>query len=436
VNILRPILLAGSGRTGSTAIMSVLGSHPQVALDREFPYESRYLTLFVKFALLLQHPDFFTSFDEEKLFDPNYLGFGGHRPGTASVAAQVPSQYLPMEQTSIWVRTMWEKFSSNIFHCRPQSLFYAEKAPLWLAPRVRYFFECFTLYNVRDPRDIFISANAFMKKRNALGFGRAAGDSDRDHARRLALAFLCTFENYYADRDRKDVLLVRYEDFVLHRTAVTDKICRLTGLSPFQASQEEDTQLVDSHTTAADREGSVARWRSEPIAEDVVRLLEQILQEEMILLGYPLSLASGPSAVRTISFSQSRVNPVIRFSRHGCLLQKPEYALAHVRGHDFHIYLPLEPFPAEHVKEVWVCIQGDIGNHFSLYWRRRDTRFSENASIHVPCGPSPAWSVVPFSVGRHPEWRGEITKLRLDLFNNFTQPHRGIGRIRWVRLVG
>lgn len=417
--------------------MSLLASDPHVALDRQFPYESRYLTLVVKFALLLQHPGFFIHFNEEQLFDPNYLGFGGYRPGTDESSTVSSANYMPREDAASWVRAMWEKLTADVIRRQPDARLYAEKAPLWLAPRVRQLFPCFTVYNFRDPRDIYISANAFMKKREALGFGRVAGDSDRDHARRLALAFANCFENYYADRVRKDVLLVTYEELMRERAVVVDKIRSLTGLNLITAAGERDSSEVENHATARDRKSSVARWRSETIPEDVIRTLELTLGEAMSFLGYPLSLPSTVALYSRVCMGQAGTGlaALTRFFGHGYLEARSEYALAHVRGNDFHISLPFEPFPADQVKEVWACVQGEIGNHLSLYWRRRDTQFSEQSCVHVPYGPSPDWSVVPFRVGRHPEWKGEITKLRLDLFNNYTQPHHGTGRIRWVQLV-
>ena len=418
--------------------MSLLASDQQVAMDRQFPYESRYLTLLAKFALLLQHPNFFIHFNEEQLFDPNYLGFGGYRPGTEDSVNAPSANYMPREDAASWARAMWEKLGADVARQQPEARFYAEKAPLWLAPRVRQFFPCFTLYNFRDPRDIFISANAFMKKRQALGFGRAAGDSDRDHSRRLALAFANCFENYYADRARSDVLLVTYEELVQERAAVVEKLRRLTGLSLITAADEVNNPETEEHATARDRKSSVARWRSEPIPEEVVGLLELTLGEAMRSLGYPLSFPSEVPLYSRIGMGRENTGRagLTRFFGHGYLEPMSDYAVAHVRGNDFHISLPLEPFPADQVKELWACVQGEIGNHFSLYWRRRDTQFSEQACVHVPYGPSPDWAVVPFRVAQHPEWKGEITKLRLDLFNNYTQPHQGIGRIRWVQLVG
>src|SRR5574337_1090445 len=120
----------------------------------------------------------------------------------------------------------------------------------------------------------------------------------------------------------------------------------------------------------------------------------------------------------------------------GILQPGAECAVAQVRGPDFHIFPPLETFEAAEVKEVWVSVSGEIGNMFSLYWRGPSTRFGENACINVPYTPSPHWTILTFAVHSHPEWKGVIKSLRLDLFNSHVRPHTGMGRIRWIRLVG
>ena len=53
---LTPILVAGSGRSGTTMLMALLGTDPRVAFDRVYPFENRYLTYFAKFAFLSGRP--------------------------------------------------------------------------------------------------------------------------------------------------------------------------------------------------------------------------------------------------------------------------------------------------------------------------------------------------------------------------------------------
>lgn len=434
---LTPILISGGGRSGSTALMALLGSDQRVVFYREFPYESRYLTYLVKFTQLMQRPDLHQYVDAEQLYNLNYAGVGGQPPWIIH-RINSPNVYHPNARESFangsgWVCDLWKRFCSDVLRQVPAALFYAEKAPNWLAPVLRQYLACFTIYNLRDPRDIFISTNAFMQKRNTLGFARLAGDTDLDHARSLARAFIETFENYFADRHRQDTQLVRYEDYASDRPEVVKKIETLTGVKP---QFRED--FVRDHATAKDLSHSVNRWKSEPIPEEVVLLLEQNLHEGMTMLGYPLSLWDPKQPTRDISFAERNINLAqLSHSQPGSLQQEAEYAVAHVQGPSFHLVLPIVPFAAQEVKEIWICVSGSVGKIFSLYWRRRDSQFSEIAAIHLAHLPSPHWRLLTFPVQTHSEWKGEIAQLRLHLFNSNANDAQnvGTGRIRWVRLV-
>lgn len=432
MELLKPILLSGGGRTGSTQIMSLLGSDPRVTFDRAFPYENRYLTYFAKFALLLQHPDLLQYCQPQQLFELNYLGFGGYTPGPDYVPEYSPYVYLPRSDAGAWFLEMWRKFSEDVLRVRSDAAFYAEKVPLWLAPMLRQYMEVITIYNLRDPRDIFLSSNAFMNKRNGLGFARTAEQSDYDHARRITQAFLNNFENYYHDHKRQDTLLVRYEDYVSQKPVVLESIKKLTG-----TDLKPDSDYFNSaHATVRDVRESVERWKREAIAPGIVLLMERILHEELKALGYSLSVLDGNRPAQTISFADERTNVAkLAHSSHGALQPDGDCALVQVRGPDFHMYLPVEPFEAAEVSEVWVSLSGGVGNIASLYWRRRDTRFGESSAIHLSYSPAPHWGMLTFPVHTHPEWQGRITELRLDVFNSHLRPNAGIGRIRSLRLV-
>jgi len=433
VEVLTPILLSGGGRTGSTAIMELLGTDPRVAFDREYPFESRYLLYFAKFAKLLQHPEFFQFLEAEQLFDFDYLGFAGPPPATTYVPSSSPDGYLPSLPLRSTVKELWTFFSRSVLQGRPHSEFYIEKSPPWLSPIVRECMTCYTIYNVRDPRDIFISANAFMKKRNYFGFARLAEDTDIDHARHLALAFVNTFENYYADRKRSDTMLLRYEDFVLDRRKVVNDVRRLCGIVPDIKSSSD---FFSVHRTAKDLDHTVNRWKSDPIPQDVILFLERALQSEMTELGYPLTQAQHNGMWKTISFDEGIDLSTLSCSADGSLEPGSECAVVDIRGIDFWVILPFDSFEARTIKEVWLSVRGDIGKVFSLYWHGPSDGFSEERCMTLGYVPSPGWSVLSFPVHSHPQWQGTVSQLRLDLFNAASPPHRGHGQIRWVRLVG
>ncbi|MFP6875175.1 MAG: hypothetical protein VCA55_16880 [Verrucomicrobiales bacterium] len=53
VRELKPVLVDAMGRSGTTALMKLLASSPTVVTEREYPYESRYITYFCSLSRML-----------------------------------------------------------------------------------------------------------------------------------------------------------------------------------------------------------------------------------------------------------------------------------------------------------------------------------------------------------------------------------------------
>ncbi len=51
--MLKPVLVDAIGRSGTTVMMSLLASSPAVRVERDYPYESRYLTYFASLSKML-----------------------------------------------------------------------------------------------------------------------------------------------------------------------------------------------------------------------------------------------------------------------------------------------------------------------------------------------------------------------------------------------
>lgn len=93
---------------------------------------------------------------------------------------------LPTSNVRETLIRQWRLLTPGLKASAAGARHYAEKVPFWLPSLVRRCFAGFTVYLFRDPRDVFLSANKFMTRRNYLSFGRTAGDSDLNHARHLA----------------------------------------------------------------------------------------------------------------------------------------------------------------------------------------------------------------------------------------------------------
>jgi|CZKN01.1.fsa_nt_gi hypothetical protein len=433
---LTPLLLSGQGRSGTTWLMSLLASDRRVAFDLVYPYERRYLTYIAQFARLFEGPEFLDNLNPDfARFDA--FGVGGRLPEspawklTDSLEAQIP---VPDRRQ--WFNEMWRIFADHLCTSRPGTEFYAEKTPVWMPHMVRESFPARTMYLIRDPRDIFISANAFMKKKDYYGFKRGPEDSDLDHARSVCASFVEYVTNYVADRDRDDCLLLRYEDLVGNTKQALAALEAATGLVLDAGAGAE---RFASHGTAASLALTEARWRREGLPKDVGELFEGCAGAELAHLGYPTGPPADHTTIPAIDFGLGGVDlgtlvtsPDGRFER-----SSDGHASIHLSGSDFWMVLPLEPFEANEVTEIWLCVKGGAGETSSIYWAGPGESLGPDRAIHLFYQPSQHWQTIRFRVGAHPAWRGDIHLVRLDVFNSGRGGRlEGQGKVQWVRLVG
>src|SRR2546427_4281001 len=195
-NSLEPLLIFSRGRTGTTLLMQLLGTSPQIIFDRVYPFEVRYLTYLLRWAQMLG----------QELEDDG--------PWNATVNAGAPLQLLgPLphpkakfwDGQELWPRCFvaaWREFSELVIaradvngSTESSSLYYAEKVPPWaldLLKKAGMFYRVIML--VRDPRDVFLSIAAFDKKRGFPGFDRRADDDDWTFAKRFIQEYQCRFK--------------------------------------------------------------------------------------------------------------------------------------------------------------------------------------------------------------------------------------------------
>ena len=104
-------------------------------------------------------------------------------------------------------------------------------------------------------------------------------------------------------------------------------------------------------------------------------------------------------------------------------------------NNEFWMTLPVAPFEAARVNEIWVSLKGTVGDLCSVYWDGEGQEFSEQCCCHYPFKPALHWQILRFRVATHPSWRGAIKGLRLYPFHGHRPAMAGTGSIRWVRLV-
>ncbi len=422
-----PLLVSGYGRSGTTALMSLLGTDARVAMGRAYPFEDRYLTYISKLAVLLERNVIQPQPSPEHLYSFEDCVFGGFPwappgPGTN----QGCEHDLPT--AAEWFRQLWAVVVAKARSQERAAAFYAEKVPAWVSAFVRRNLPARTFYLFRDPRDMYLSANAFMRQRQYFSFGRGPRDSDLDHARNLTYEFLVYFENFRADKNRADCMLVPYTDLIQDRPRLVDRLRRFAGL---ECLEHVPANELESHRTSSSPEMSVDRWRREPLPQGVLSFLETYLQESMAELHYE---PAGPGKIGQC--------PGVEFAHPSALssskLKTPggtdENGLRVLfQNRQFCIDLAIDPFLSREVTEIWASLYGAAIDQISLSWEtpqhsaRQRLSLSAYGALH--------WQVLRFLVGRHESWNGKISKLRLEMSANLPRGDAETVYLRWVRLV-
>jgi Sulfotransferase domain len=216
-------------------------------------------------------------------------------------------------------RTIWAEFSRRAAaqtrerHKAPGAKvrYYAEKhLSSW---RVKLEVPVRLVALLRDPRDTYLSIDAFNKKRRAAGrggplMGRLPGESDE--------SWVARYLPYQKERLRwiqqalKDgsMPVFRYEDLVLDLPREARRIEELLGINLDPAAVADDNTL-SIHVTAGTTRSSVGRWQTEMPAELAKRFSDE-LGDELKALGFDVPQPRRPR--RKPAVDGARENTVMR----------------------------------------------------------------------------------------------------------------------------
>jgi hypothetical protein len=426
-----PLLVAGYGRSGTTALMALLGTDRRVLMGRAYPFEARPLSYSAKMALLLSRNAAQSHVGGEQFFAYEDCALGVP-PWLAPGSKEIAAGDIGSPDAIDWFQNLWASFAGKIqeaTHDRvprstphaPRSTlhgpWYAEKVAAWAPAFVRTCLPARTLYLFRDPRDMYLSANALMRQRKYFSFGRRPQDSDLDHARNLAYEFLLYFENYRADRHREDCLLVQYADLVKDGSGLTKRLQDFAGL---QCLPQEMPQDLGFHRTANSLEASIDRWRREALPKGVLNFLETYLQESLTVLRYPFA-------------PKPRVCPGVEFQLTGEGTRDENGVRISLKEGGALIEVPLSPVEARSCKEIWISLYGPSLDQVGISWRTSKQDYSESNSLFQPWYAARHWRVLRFPVGQQEGWQGKITGLRVQLKTD-PGPEQ-LSYLRWLRLI-
>jgi Sulfotransferase family len=411
-----PVLLSGFGRSGTTAIMALLGTDSRVAFDRIYPFEIRYLTYLIKQSLLAgrQHPG--TVHDAFAMCEVN------RESGSAPPWHPLAGTLLQLSDV-LSPKELWTRLAKQLQAAAPAASHYAEKAPFWLADQLRGVTPVHVIHLVRDPRDVYLSVRAFAQSMGQIESHKLEGDFDTEHARDMAYQLVSFAEAERSDRGRDDAKLVRYEDWATDSHGVAARMGNWLGLD-FDPDSPDLTSHLGKHRTTKDVAASKGRWHREPLPDVVGKLLLPAIGSYGADYGYDLP-APQPDIVP---------DPRRPHSTDADLQMTAAGSRMTLRGGDAWIELLDKPVAAADVTEVWVCLRANVGEINSLYWCRADENYDEARVIHAPFYRGHHVQIVRLIVKNHPQWTGAIHKLRVDICNGAVTPGDAVD-VHWVRLV-
>jgi hypothetical protein len=197
---MRPILVTGPGRSGTTLLMSLLAASPGIVAADLPPYETRQLAYYGNAHHVLTQPaDTVRSTHQDRVHGDFYhIGFNPYNgPAhdqafrTQALVQDFSAHYVPAQLDSAFaglVREYYGRMARD--HGKPGAALFAEKnnnlqRVVWQFVR-RAFPGAREIVTVRDPRDVFCSYIAYFKVDGDYAFSDLCHEGDRGVTRRTA----------------------------------------------------------------------------------------------------------------------------------------------------------------------------------------------------------------------------------------------------------
>jgi Sulfotransferase family len=280
---LQPLMITTLGRSGSTAIINLLSSHPEVVAYRPTETETRVASYWVDaFTALTEPASYLRQLFPNDLRRNWWLGDAGitprldEDPDTRQWLAQVN-----VEELAALARGRIESFYRHLAPRvdRPDATYFVEKCqpraglstPALLDeiyPRAR------EIVLVRDFRDMICSMFSYKKGK---AFAPKHGQTHEEHVHRLGLSAMSLYNNWRGRSQRAH--LVRFEDWVRDPYPTVKALLEYLELDTGTRSVEdmvdvltESGQKLDYHRTTK-QDSSIGRWQRD-LDDEQLELVE------------------------------------------------------------------------------------------------------------------------------------------------------------------
>jgi hypothetical protein len=117
---------------------------------------------------------------------------------------------------------------------------------------------------LRDPRDVWVSVQAFERKKGDVADFRVGGSLSHEDLLRYQIARQRVRLRWIAELlEQDDHPVVRYEDLVRDLPSVADRIERWLGVSLSTGKTGDRNREFSRHGSAGSPEDSIGRWKDE-----------------------------------------------------------------------------------------------------------------------------------------------------------------------------
>jgi hypothetical protein len=291
---LRPLMVTGPGRSGSTVFMQMLSAHPGVIAWPPFDEEARVATYWIDVLRTLARPDSFLRqvAPAGNLNDDWWLGRRDPRPRSLSDAdMQAWLSCGAVEDITSFalgrVDELYARLAARTGH--GDAVYFAEKLRNDIVSELAWelYEQAREIVLVRDPRDVLCSILASSRKRGEQPPPQdVIGWIDASFAGRIAAV---------ADSWRRragQAHLLRYEDLMLDPRPTLAGVLAYLGLEAdtpavdaMLAAAERGLPAMERHRTTPDPAASIGRWERE-LEPRVVEECERVLGDALEMLGY------------------------------------------------------------------------------------------------------------------------------------------------------
>jgi hypothetical protein len=306
---LDPIVVSTLGRSGSTWLMQMLASHPEIVVGRRFPYELAPAKYWLHLLRVVAEPVNLTHSADPKTSHTNLWWIGNNPYHDDRVyEQQVLEQWFGRDHiehlAAFCQRTIDDWYLSLArTQGQPRGIYFAEKhvSPNYLPVLTQELYpRGKEIFLVRDFRDMAASILDFDARRGFAGFERPDGVSDEEYIRDglgrqvRSLAASWTSRSDHAH-------LVRYEDLVSYPVEVLGGIAEYLGIDgsveTLDKALAKGSELVlnlpgsayelseiQSHRTIEDPKATIGRWRE--LGESFSALTQEAFGDALQTFGY------------------------------------------------------------------------------------------------------------------------------------------------------